>query len=237
MNSYIQTALFSLLLLCMGTKAMAQDFKADIRQINQAYLRHQSFGAKLVYQLFATHESEKAMRTLTGTIRNQGKLKYSKMAEVESLINEDYALLINHEQQTISIQKSFTHNPVIPDVNLDSLSSFCEEIHFLELGNQLLGYEFVFKKYEYERIRVVFDPKSHVIHKFVFYQAEPIELIPGQPAQAIRMEIAFTQIQVNEPFPATTFSATRFVKKVGKDFQPIASLASYRLVNFLPHNQ
>lgn len=239
MQSFFRISIIGMVLLGIGCflSGFAQDVKVDIQKINEAYSGHKSFRADLVYSLYASHADEVPHQTLKGVVQNQGSHQYSRMSDMETMINDQYALIINHERQTISLQPKFDRSSqIMQPVALDSLTKICKDIQYQVLAGQHVAYDFYFDAYSYERIRVVFDPENYVIQKFVFYQKDPVELAPGQTPQAIRMEIAFKNIQINRSYPSNTFSEKKYVRKVGENFQPATTYASYELVNFLPKN-
>ncbi|MEM7370407.1 MAG: hypothetical protein AAF587_17490 [Bacteroidota bacterium] len=233
----LPTLLMIFVLAGNSTVVFSQDVKEDLKKINQAYEAHKSFRADVTYKLFGSLSGNTPIETVSGTIRNQDQYQYSKISGLETLINGKYAVLVNHERKTISIQSGFELTSVLHQPNLDSLVAYCQDIQYTRLTSSSVSYDFVFENHEYERIRMVFHPDTYVIESFTFYQADPVSLTEGGALQSIRMEIQFSNIQINQALPDAQFSEAQFVSHINGQYQPVKALASYRLVNFLSNNQ
>ena len=212
----------------------AQDIKADILKLNAAYRDHTGFRADVTYKLFPSYKATKAVNTVKGTIRKQGKRQYTKLGAMESIINENYAILLNHDDQVLSLQAASSPptSQELP-VELDSILSLCRNIHFEQRDAHSHAYTFEFGDYVYDQIVLVFDPQSWLIHKFVFYTSEAVELPQKKDPTKVRVEIEYLQPQFDPVFPEHAFSEAQFLTRANGKFTPTAPFHTYQFVNYL----
>lgn len=213
-------------LLGIHSLSNAQNLKEDIKRINDSYFSASSFQQDMYFQLFASSDSEQALESYKAFIQRQGKSYFMRKGEIESLTNEKFTLLIDHDSKAISVQKA-VENEMNPTggVDLDEVLKICSKTEFESKSGNKGIYHFYLENYAYKKMSVEFDRKSFFILKIIMYAADE--------ENPYRAEISFSNIKKEVRFPINTFSEERYLSHNAGKYSPNSSFATYQLLNYI----
>lgn len=224
-HNYIRISLI-IHLLFLGSISHAQNIKEDIQKINENYVIEGSFQQEIRFQLFASYETKEALQSYTALIQKEGKSSYMKRGKVESLSNENFSLLVDHESKAIILQGAVQKDmSSISDVKLDSMLSLCSKTEFESKKGNLGIHHFYFKDYRYDKVSFEFSRSSYLIKKMTLYSRAD--------ESPMRVEISFFNVRKQPNFPKNTFSANRYLDQKAGVYSPNANYSDYQLLNYL----
>ena len=222
------------MLLPMGV--WGQDFAADLKKINERYGQITEIDIKMSRRLYPNAKSSRPFMQESYELKQQGALQHTRHGELESLNNQKYLILVDHEDKNISVQPSIDiQGPFMSfPIPIDSLLPLYDSIQYTVLGKGLSKYILYISDFTYEKIELFFYPANYLIQKAVFYSATVEQLDEGIPAAKARFEIKYERTRIKPDFPAGTFSEKKFIKVLNGKISCSDSFKNYHLINYLP---
>ena len=217
------------------TNSQAQSVKSELTQIREAYESLQGMSADIQFELFDSFEAIKPIDVQSGKFRQAGNKSYSQFGSSEVLTNDKYSLVIDHEEKLMLIQNplpvSFSPETQIP---MDSLLAICSKVTWKDIDPSKRSITFLFENYEFQKVQIFYDSKSHILNKVILFQANPSDLLGNQNPILGRMEITYVNTLINPSFTSKDFSERIYVQKEKGKIVPASSYSNYQLANYLP---
>lgn len=164
-------------------------------------------------------------------MRKSSKGNYSKLGPAETLVNERYALTINHEEKMVFFQKAPEELVISPlEIPLDTVLLMCESYRF-EKHKGKPSYMIIIKSElagSFDKMRIVFNPESYLIEQLVLF---PL-VGPDNSDENPRLEIDFSYLDTRGS-SETDFSENRFIRQKGGSWELAPNFRDYRLMNLL----
>jgi hypothetical protein len=215
----------------------AQNAKADILRINDAYSKFTNMSMDITYRVFLNQTSTLPYETETGFYRQNGNLRYNKLKQIESLQNSNYLIVVDNELKRIVVGNPVKFDPAkITLLNLDSALSKCSSVNYINVNALQGGYSMIFKSTivsEFEKVELYFNKKTYVVEKMVFFYRQKIRLATEENAVAERpkLEISFSQFSFEKLEDATFFSEKKFIEKNKGNYIAASSYNGYKIID------
>jgi len=229
---YLLTLIFLFLSL---ERINAQDFATDMKHINAVYEQIKEIDLKISYLLYPSHTSTRPIVQDQFELKQKGSLQLSRRGEIESLINDQYLIMVDHEDKSISVQASIkAESPFLSyPIPIDSMLDLYDSIHYKVQGAGLSTYSLYISDFMYEKVELFFYPHKHLIQKVVFYGAEKEEFGIDSPPGKPRYEIIYTKSILTPQFSSKTFSSTQFIEEREGKVYCASRFKQYQLINYL----
>ena len=215
-------------------KGIGQDIKADIESLRDAFQNLSSLSSEIHYAFYDSYEADIPVETENGVFRQKGEYSYSKMNELETIINDEMAMLINHDRREIMVQPPI-ESGFLTDflINLDTAFQFFEKTEWLEDKENTRTYMLHLKNSSYQKILVKFDLETYMINKVILYLKESDDHFNnGNPIKG-KLEIAYKNMKINPALSLKDFSTQAFLSKSKGQLSLTSSYSHYHIVNFL----
>ena len=203
----------------------AQDLKKDAANMNLFYAKHAKISSKIEYTMYEDYTTNVVYQKELGYMQKSGKNTYMKSGEVETISTDEYTLVVDNENKSVSLLPKKTgfmpSNGSIAS-SIDSIKKFCINYTFNKESNKMNSYTFIMQKYyqSYSKIKVFFNSTSFFSEKVILYCSEEDiskEGVHAQMAKA-RVEINYVETNLNPKFPESDCSYERYLIKSGKKY-------------------
>ncbi|HSH64199.1 MAG TPA: hypothetical protein VLB84_00025 [Bacteroidia bacterium] len=241
-------------LLLFSTMVKAQANLEDLEKINQTYKTSSGYHFDLRYSLFKDYQTAVETEGFNMSVSANNKDYYCKRSDNEVLLNEHYALVVDHDNKVILIENARKNerkkNQKMEWKELDTLLQKMSEVLKKDIdkiaGEQEIEaiqnkmsesenqYVFNYSTGEYTRVVLSYHPSTFHIKKVTMYYREKMQLKDGETRATPRIEITYVDTDLNPEFDKKLFSERKYVhvKKDGK-LELTAALQNYKVINHL----
>lgn len=217
--------------LLLFSTCFAQDevMVKELTKLREVYQEKTAFSVDIQYNLYLG-SSSKPEESFTAHLTKQSNQYKLTSKEQTSVVNEQHALTINHNEKMVLYQAanpSNTSNEIDPSTfdvaSLLKLAHETDEIKGLNKGNK--GYRFKFYAAQYEYIDVVYNVSN--------YHIEKIELKVRVPKdqEAQRLEIRYSNMNTSPTITSSTFSTRKYIITKNQEARLTAAYKDYKLIN------
>lgn len=226
-----------ILVMFISVQGNAQNAKADILRINDAYSKFHDMSMNITYHVFLNYTAVIPYETEVGFYRQHDNLRYSKLKEIESLQNKDYLIVADNEQKRIVVGNPVKFNPAkITLLNLDTALATCSSVNYLTSENGQTGYQMTFKANivsEFDKVELYFNKKTYVVEKIVFFYRQKIKLSSETDAIADRpkLEITFSKFDFQKNTDMDAFSEKKFIEKNNGKYIASTTYKGYQIID------
>jgi hypothetical protein len=249
MKSKLTTTLYLILsLLALPLMAHGQNINSELDSIRKTYSAMKNCVVELEYKLFRNYNSSVCLESSRSLMKRQGDQYYYKIAGSESIVNEDYILIVSHKNKTLmidkyrkpTVQNGKKMNTTAMDTLLSKLiatvqskdttrNQITEKVNSKTEKQVTISYPHG----DYKSVAFVFDRNTYLIKKSILYFRKEMQMDTKQ-AEAPRIEIVYTNTQQTPKFTKDTFSEKKFVTVLKSgNVQLSPALASYAVINHL----
>ena len=238
---------FVLLALCPFASLMAQKqaLLADIKKSKAAYAVSDAITMDMMYKVYKNYTDKTPESSYPGFVKRKGKLFYNKMLNSETLNSNNISLSINSEDKLLIVAAAQNNKSALFNLPADTLLNLCKEVKLLSNANGSKTYEIVFGdlNIELEKLRISFDTKTWFMTQLVMYYKEPVtfdenanaEYFPDTPKEKPRVEINYTNTQLNPALTDADFSEKKFISLVNNKYQGVGAFKGYRIIDQSKH--
>lgn len=227
---------FFICIMAMNTNS--QNAKQDVLKINEAYSKFNDLSMSITYNVYANAASSIPAESETGSFKQHGSLRYSRIKEIESLQNKEYLVVVDNEEKIIVVGNPVKFNPKkITLLDLDTAFAKCSSVKFIDNNTGQKGYKLMFKQNivsEFDAIDLYFNKKSFLVEKMVFYYREKIK-INEEDENAVKekpkLEIIFSNMNFKTIADINFFSEARFIEKKKGKYYPVSAYNQYNLID------
>jgi outer membrane lipoprotein-sorting protein len=226
-----------ILMFCIALQGNAQNAKADILRINEAYSKFKDMSMNITYNVYLNYTAALPYETEVGFYRQHDNLRYSKLKEIESLQNKEYLIVTDNEQKRIVVANPVKFNPAkITLLNLDTALATCSAVNYLTTANGQTGYEMIFKSNvisAFDKIELYFSKKTYIVEKMVFFYRQKVKLATETDAieEKPKLEISFSKFDFQKNTDAGIFSEKKFIEKNGGKYTASATYQGYQVID------
>jgi hypothetical protein len=232
---------FTLLLIAVYTgKSISQVVKQDFSAINKAYTDLPQFSMKVKYEMYKNKSIKTVFQTELGEVKQKEHCNYSRVGKVETLSNETYKLIVDHEDKSISLLPVVSEdNSTITEAmymgNLEQMLSLCERTEFKKETATQNSYTLIIPNDQYTAVQLFYNSKTFFVEKMIlFYKQEMnLEEKEGGLKESPRMEITYYDMNVKPTFGKDTFTYDKFLEKRNGKFLATAAYKGYDITEQL----
>lgn len=221
--------------LFSGLWVNAQDIYQDIARINKSYENISQLEMKSEYRWFASRTAVEPIHTANGFLQRSPNGSYHKLGPTETLINQEYAISVNHEEKIVLLQIAPEKIEPLPlEIPLDTLLGICKSYSFEEFGGKpsyLIEIKSAYAD-KFDKMRFVFNPRTYLIDQVILFPLED----PDAPGEFPRLEIDFFEVKTDVDFEMD-LSEDRFVIQKESSWYLKPAYTDYRLLNLLVDNK
>lgn len=218
--------------------AHSQNVKEDVMKINEAYSKFIDLSMNITYNVYANAASTLPAESETGSFKQHGNLRYSRIKEIESLQNKEYLVVVDNEEKIIVVGNPVKFNPgKITLLDLDTAFAKCSSVKFMDNNASQKGYKLMFKTNivsEFDAIDLYFNKKSFLVERMVFYYRERIKINEADEnsvKEKPRLEIIFSNMNFKTVSDINFFSEARFIEKKKGKYYPVSAYNQYNLID------
>ncbi|OFY66094.1 MAG: hypothetical protein A3H98_11870 [Bacteroidetes bacterium RIFCSPLOWO2_02_FULL_36_8] len=177
------------------------------------------------------------MQVEKGEFMKDGDNYYSKIGSLEIINRPGYFFSINHKEKTIYLTNNSRKNfdPALFAMNLEKTIAVCSEIKFKELNKTQNQYVLVYPSQEYKKVEIVYNKKTFMIEKIVFYYFAPLppsEIDKPQSDKPPRLELACKNINLNPAIPQNKINYYSFLTEEKGKITPLEMYKDYSFYNY-----
>ncbi|MCT4579771.1 MAG: hypothetical protein N4A35_00010 [Flavobacteriales bacterium] len=217
--------------LCFVFSGYGQDelMVEELTKLREVYQENQAFSVDIEYLLYLGNSS-KVEEAFNAHLTRKSK-HYKLTSKVQtSVVNDQYALTINHDEKMVLLQvmSADNHQSEVDPSSFDiaSLLKIAHQTSVLEgLPKGKKGFRFEFYAAQYEAIDVVYNTQNYYIEKIVLKAHVP----KGYEAQ--RIEIKYSNMNTAPKIAASTFSIDKYIQVKNQEARLTAAYKDYKLIN------
>jgi len=249
MKIVLKSLIFLLVILMSWTITIAQTSEQDFDNIRKVYANMAEYTMDLEYKMYKNYTSTIPVDHINMLLKKKGNQCYNRLAGSETLINDKYVMVLNHESKIFMIDKNVRSYPVKgiskTDPDVDKLFSAImkeikdeDSIHVTVKEKKISGKEKQYTIYysggEYSAVSFSYDVNTYLVKKVILYFRRKMEINTGDAAQAPRLEIVYRQTDLRPGFDKNTFSETAYavVHKDGS-IKLNPAFKDYKMINHL----
>jgi hypothetical protein len=220
-----------------SSAGIAQNAKADILRINEAYSKFIDMSMNITYNVFLNYSTALPYETEVGFFKQHRNQRYNKLKEIESLQNKDYLVVVDNDQRRIVVGNPVKFDPSkITLLNLDSALSTCSSVSYLDDKPGLGGYSMRFKPNTisaFDKIELYFDKKTYIVEKLFFYYRQEMKLSKETDAisEKPRLEITFSKFDFKTVNDESVFSESKFIEKKNGKYVAANTYKDYQVID------
>lgn len=221
----------------MSSTLSAQNAKSDIQKINQVFIAQNEFAISMAYNLYANYSSGVVYSTEKGEVERSGQKEYSKLASIETVINDKYAVVIDNMAKAIMVQKAekMKQKNVLP-ISLDTIIKYCKSIEYQKTSSDIGEYTLKMGFSDYQQIDIYFNTKTFLLTKLVLYSKKAKKLDENDAKlkkEKPRLEIVFAEINLKPEIAPSVFSEATYITISGNTITGNGKYKNYKIINGL----
>jgi len=232
MKKNLQYLLHCLLLL-MSFGVMAQTAREDLLNMNKLYRDAKSYTMNITVKLYQQGTEATPAATYKGAAKMSQGHYYVDMMGRSTILNDRYALVVDRNQKMIllrdaSPEQTKALRSMQQAINVDSLlKADKSEISYISNTAKEKRILILNPESGYQRIEISLDPTTLVLKQIVM---EP-QMDAKEEGQVRKIQVEYSEVQVNQTVDATFFSERPYIQKKGKEFFPTALYKNYKVIN------
>lgn len=212
----------------------AQDLRKDLLTMNKSYEKVNTILMEVSYRVYLDG-IETPDQTETGVLKKAKQKVYSEEFNGETLINDNYYISVDHETQTVVVDKAEKEkkvSPVLPEIDSDSLATYFDKVKYNGIKKGAKSYYLTYKTGNILSTEIWMDAKVGYLKKVKTVYREKMEVEDGKFSQVVSV-VEYTKIQPNVHFTSTTFSEKKYVTITDKNVVLAPKYKEYQLINYL----
>jgi hypothetical protein len=205
----------------MSVNGNSQTAKEDFAKINNAYVNNSQLSMKVKYELYKNNLAKEVFQVETGEIKRNGNNKYTKIGNIETIENDKYRVIVDHDDKNISLLSTITVADETPKkeelylVNLEKMLAICSKVEFKEENKVQNSYLLMLPNEEYSEIKIIVNKKTFFIEKMILYYSKEqnIEDKEDGSKEPPRMEISYYDFNLKPQYTDADFTYYKFLEK------------------------
>lgn len=227
--TFVKLKIMSCLLLGTLITGHAQDFKADLEKMYQAYRDLANFSVKVDIRVYENSVKSAPSMVHKASVGKQGSSFLITLDHVTMLYTNSLSLIIDPEQKTITCSPSGKNDvkPALSLTGLDSLLKQVDSVKYMGIQNSLKHYTIYTKKNLIKRSDLFISSIDHRMVKVIYdYNYELMK-------QNTKVVIEYSGFTTTPSFPAGYFSLSRYIYVEKDKIKPTSNYKQYELqLNF-----
>lgn len=211
--------------------------KADLKKTNLLYASTPSFSMDIQYAVFDSHVGGNLVEQKTGTYVKHESMSYSKILNIETIINPKTTVIVNHDDKFIVITdtKKIELSPL--QTNLDSLLKWCSSIKMQDIGVTERRYTMSFteeEEDEFSKIELAINLSNNSIKKMTLYYNQEMPLTENDyyaKEKKPRLEITYKTFTPLSTVGSALFAESTYLNHVNTGYSGKGKTVSYEVIN------
>lgn len=149
----------------------AQDIKTSFTKLNEGFSKLTRVSYSISYAYYQKASDKKTLETSAGQFKRLNNNFYSKIGDVELIINEKYKVVVDNQTKHLVIEeRQQVNTSEMFMVNLDSALGLCSKITSKQTATQeTFSLFFDSIRYDYTQVDVIINKTTNFIDKLVIY--------------------------------------------------------------------
>lgn len=223
----------------------AEKARLDFKKVNDLYATTASYSLDIRYSVFDSHAGGNLVEQKSGKYLKHGVQSYSKVLDVETIINPKRTLIVNHEDKfmVITDTRKVELSPLQADAAV--LLKLCSGIDVEEQGTSVRHYTLNFseeEENEFSKIEVFINLSDYSLKKMVLYYNQEMPLDANDyyaREKKPRLEIVYNSFTVVTSFNSALFEESAYLSDASAGsvanavYKGKGKYAAYEIVNQL----
>ncbi len=217
----------------------AEKAKADFKKVNDLYSSTTSYSLDIQYSVYDSHTGGNLVEQKSGKyIKYQG-MSYSKVLEIETVVNPKRTVVVNHEDKFIVITDTRKMSLSPLQTNVDSLLKWCSSIQVQDLGTTERHYTLNFTdddQMEFSKIELHINLSNYSIKKMVLCYNQEMPLNQNdyyEKEKKPRLEIVYKTFVASPPVNVALFAEDTYVTQENNAYKGKGKTITYEVINQL----
>jgi hypothetical protein len=231
-----------LLFAAFGAKAEtpAEKARLDFQKVNNLYATTPSYSLDIQYTVFDDHQGGNLVEQKSGKYIKHQDMSYSKLLDVETIINPKKTVIVNHEDKFIVIAD--TRNIALSPLQTDAegLLKQCSSIKVQDVGTTERHYTLSFseteEEAEFSKIELVINLTNYSIKKMTLYYNQEMPLTENDyyaKEKKPRLEIVYKTFSPMASVNTATFAESTYVSETNSVYKGKGKCTAYEVINQL----
>ena len=224
MKTNISLSLFFVLAFFSIQAINAQEAVVDFKKSQATYAALENYHGKMVSTTYG--ESAEILDVSEVEVKKKGQLFRYDQGETEAIINPNYMVTHNKEENILACNRVHTpnglQNPIA--IDLEGMLESYEEVIFKGVVSGTKCYVLKDEYGPFEVIEFYFDQSTALIQKLVYHYREHPEM------EATKVEIICEHLSLNPTFADAVFSEREFVSINGNVVKAQSSFSNCTLI-------
>lgn len=226
--------------VALATETPAEKARTDFQKVNSLYASTASYSLDIQYSVFDNHTGGNLVEQKAGKYIRYQDMSYSKLLDIETIVNPKRTIIVNHEDRFIVIAdtKKTELSPLQTDMG--NLLGQCSHITVQDVGSTERHYTLSFSEEESEsefsKIELVINLTNYSIKKMTLYYNQEMPLTENDyyaKEKKPRLEIVYKTFTPNAAINVNLFSETAYVSEANAVYKGKGKCAAYEVINQL----
>lgn len=233
-----------IILSCSLILANAQDFRKDFVSLSEKSYKAKQVALTLHYNLFLDNDFSQAFEERDiKVVRSSPCYLHCTDVNSEFISNKEGVLFINHQQKQIILKpqadKIVEGNEMLMaiDLNFDTLMMLFSKVNYKKLSNELIEYECLMKGGIYKKIKMVYNTKTKLPEKAIYFHRKPIKKNPQDDKfHSVVVEVVYRNFNFQPTITPIAFSHSKYISRKDKQYKTQGAYSSYQFINLFEEN-
>jgi outer membrane lipoprotein-sorting protein len=209
----------------------AYDIKTDLLKMQEFYKKHSHLSLTVQVEMIDAASGKTNANPVSGIVKRNGNLFYNSFDNIETIVNENYYLVVDHARKRITCDKPTAYSQQqdiasdYPSV-IDTLLKYTK-VTFLRTEKNVKWYSFPGSKMDqFSKIEIGLHKEGYLQGLVYHFPGDDEEL-----AEIVR--ISYSDINTHSAFSEKQFSEKKYISHSGKKVTPAAAFKDYKIINKL----
>ena len=186
--------------------------------------------------MYPNYYSPVPTEVLKGFYKKDHALSLTNLLEVETMQNEKYRISADRENKLLVVSKPENKISGISPVDLDSILQFCSSIDYKisYKGYKVYTLNLVDGYIDFRALEIFINPRTYMLESLSVYFRTAINIDQNDPnsrREIPKVEISYSNLNINPRFPAGLFSERKYVKERNGALIASGNYADYEVIN------
>jgi|GEM_PF-1911633 len=205
--------------LAGATNTPLEKAQTDFKKVNDLYKATTSYSLDIRYSVFDSHTGGNLVEQKSGKYLKHGAMSYSKVLDVETIINPKRTLIVNHEDKfmVITDTRKIELSPLQADAA--TLLKLCTSIEVEEQGTSARHYTLNFseeEEHEFSKIEIFINLSDYSLNKMILYYNQEMPLDANDyyaKEKKPRLEIVYKSFTPVASFNPAVFEESTYLSE------------------------
>lgn len=214
--------------------------RVDFQKVNQLYAATVSYSLDIQYTVYDAHSGGNLVEQKQGKYIRHHDQSYSKLLEVETIVNPKHTIVVNHEDQFMVIADTRKMEALPMQADMAKLLAQCSNVVVKDLGASERRYTLRFsdeeEESEFSEIELVISLSNYSIRKLTLYYNQELPLTENDyqaKAKKPRLEIVYKSFTPLTTVNMNLFAESAYLSESNGIYKGKGKNAAYEVINQL----